>query len=531
MNRIEESILETFKRNPSKLFTTTQLVHEVFSEEYVEINRLIHSSFRKEQRKGYNKKGKLHRKILYHVAKLVAKSILKVEETRGKGEKVLGLAMQEGELVIHEQKHRIVIEKPALLATQIDGYEQEGLIRKFHQESWMAKDNALLIDCTSFSSLEALQNRLRGFFHRVNDVIALHSFEYIFNLASLQEITAFIEYLSLDAHDYHVRVVPLISIKKTTPKESVISFLRLLFDRELMEVIRPMFSITTRMLSSEQKFFTELFALFSHYRRKLHLHNSDIHPPPIFYGRSGSYALTNEEFDYYKNKIIKKSDSCIVGGTSVAVDIGNFFNNKKGATATNFRELMMKIAHTFFEVCERRRRYVTISGLGSDALTKEFFEIEKQYIRLWNYDWGGEEYPLLELLESSLKEIDSFCKMEQIIFKSCGLPIRFSVDISTAFPKFDPDFFTERRYRKTVVSSIRDLQGKEMKAYLRIRERFLKVFNGADRLRFFLSRNTSVEEALRIAKFLFKGYDFPTITLDFRGKIGEMKLTSFLGDL
>ena len=56
------------------------------------------------------------------------------------------------------------------------------------------------------------------------------------------------------------------------------------------------------------------------------------------------------------------------------------------------------------------------------------------------------------------------------------------------------------------------------------------MFEGADRLRFFIARGVPVEETMRIARYLLNAYALPSFTLDFRGKTGELKLTTFMED-
>ncbi len=527
MHALETAVLEAFKQDPAKRYTTTELVHLVFKEEYAAINRLINSADKKEQRAGYGRKAKLHRKLLYHVNKLVERAILKEEGVHGKGEKLLALALEEGELVIQERKQRIVIAKPSSVTTQIDGYEQEGLIRKFRPESWLTKQNSVLLDADAFPSLAALQERLQQVLPAVNDVVAIHGFETLVERSPPEALEAFLHYLALDAHDYDVRVALLISLAGDGDGH-VLAVAKLLLERGWIKHLTPVFSITPRILNKKEASFTQLLGLFAEHRVKLHLKNSAIFSPPVYFGRAGAYSLTPEEWAYYREDIKGKADGCLVGQIAVAVDLDRFF--KERGTPAAFREMLLTTAHAFFEVEERRRRYsadLSMIAPGTGEGAKDFFRAGKHYIRLWNYEWEA-DYPLAELLGSTQEELDRFCQAQETIFKSCGLPIRFAVGLSTSFGKFDQDFFTERRYRKTVVASLKDLQTKEMTAYLHARERLFKVFKGADRLRFFFARSIPQEEILQVARYLLRAYDLPSFTFDFHGKTGELKLSAFL---
>ena len=164
MHPLEVAILEAFKQQPTKGFSTTELVHAIFTQEYTSINEQIHSQDKKEVRRGYAAKGKLHRKLLYHVNSLVDQHLLIVQGTRGKGEKLFRLGFEEGELVIQEKRQKIVISKPASVTTHIDGYEQQGFVRKFRPESWLHKQNSVMLDCDAFAGTAALQQRLQEIF-------------------------------------------------------------------------------------------------------------------------------------------------------------------------------------------------------------------------------------------------------------------------------------------------------------------------------------------------------------------------------
>ena len=364
----------------------------------------------------------------------------------------------------------------------------------------------------------------------MNDVIVLNSFERFIDMMESEELVRFLQGVLLDCQDYDVQLSLLINVEAMEKEEAALVVLRQFASQEQQPRLNFVFGVTPRLLTKKNAFFEQLFSLFAERRIKLTLKNSAIFTPPIFFGRAGAYCLTPEDWEYYRLHIRKSADGCAVGHSSVAVDVNKFF--EAHGTAASFRETMLRICQAFFEMDERKRRHFTssFSAIAPRTAegTKEFFKVGKDYLRLWNYDWAAEEHPVIDLLSSVQEEVQRFCAAEETIFRSCGLPIRFSVALSTTFAKFDQDFFSERRYTKTVVASLKDLQTKEMTNYLRIRERLFKVFQGADRLRFFFARGTPIEEVLQMARYLLRAYDLPTFTFDFRGKSGELKLSSFL---
>lgn len=526
MHPLEASILEEFRRNPSRTFSTSEMVKELFKEEYVLINQNIHSAEKQKNRQGLYRKAQLHRKLLYHVNKMVGEGLLIVAGVRGKGEKLFRLALEGGELIVQGLTKKIIISKPATITTSIDGYEKNGRMRKYRPENMLNKHNAIMLDCVTYDSLPALQQRLQQLFPLINDAIALDHFERVL---MDEQAAAFLQYLALDAHDYDIAVSMLIDYASL---ESDVYFPVL---SQLIGGMPPqltfVFSATARLLSRKEEEFKRLLALFSEKKCKLTLKNQGLFPPPIFFGRVGPYSFSREDWSYYEQHIKGRVDGCIVGQTSVIIDITRHFAD--GGTIGTFREMMAKTANALFEIEEQRRKhfadYFGYLAFSDMDVAKEFFKVGRHYIRFWNYDWASsEKYPLVELLGSIKEDIDKFCVLQETIFKSCGLPIRFRIGLSTSFAKFDQDFFSERRYKKTAIATVKDLQTKEAKEYLHIRERLYKTFDGADRLRFFLAPGIPVEEVFRISRFLFTAYDFPSITLDFRGKSGEMKLTTFL---
>ena len=528
MHPLELSVLAAFKQEPGKSFSTTDLVRLVFKEEYSKINQEIHSQDRKEVRRGYALKARLHRKLLYHVNGLVEQRLLAVQGTRRKGEKLFRLGFEEGEVVIQDKRQKIVIAKPPTITTQADGYEQQGFLRKFRPENWLHKQNSIMLDATAFTGAGRLQQRLQELFPAVNDVILINSFEQIIQKAGEGEMERLCQSLSLDSRDYDVAVSLLINLAAVEKEEELLKVVRALASQEHQSHVNFVFAVTPRLLTKKDALFRQLLSLFAERRVKLTLKNSEIFPGPIFFGRAGAYALTPEEWEYYRLHIREKADGCVVGQGTIGVDINKFF--EAHGTAASFREMVLRVAHAFFEVDERKRKHFpSVSAIAPTAEgAKEFFKVGKDYLRFWNYDWASEEYPVFDLLGSVQEEVERFCNTEETIFRSCGLPIRFSVALSTSFAKFDQDFFSERRYKKTVVASLKDLQTKEMANYLRIRERLFKTSQGADRLRFFFARGTSLEEVLQMARYLLRAYDLPTFTFDFRGKSGELKLSSFL---
>ena len=69
MIEIEQSILNVFKANSSKEFSTSYLAKEIYTQEYETADTLCLSSDKITIQEGKRKKTELHRKILYYLNK------------------------------------------------------------------------------------------------------------------------------------------------------------------------------------------------------------------------------------------------------------------------------------------------------------------------------------------------------------------------------------------------------------------------------------------------------------------------------
>ena len=78
-----------FKKNPQKEFSTTEIAEEAYKEEFYEIEASLKRSINDKGTilKAKREKGKLHRRLLHQLNKLVNDEILSVIKVTGKGEK------------------------------------------------------------------------------------------------------------------------------------------------------------------------------------------------------------------------------------------------------------------------------------------------------------------------------------------------------------------------------------------------------------------------------------------------------------
>ena len=104
MHNAEFKIIQILAKS-SKELSTTDLVQELFKEEYREILKNLKNSEKTIIQDAKRKKAQLHRKILYHLNKLTKENYIYVAQILGKGEKLCKI---NNEKRLENRKRRIV---------------------------------------------------------------------------------------------------------------------------------------------------------------------------------------------------------------------------------------------------------------------------------------------------------------------------------------------------------------------------------------------------------------------------------------
>ncbi|MFH1505774.1 MAG: hypothetical protein ABIE94_02185 [archaeon] len=532
MPGLDFRILSKFKKEPNRQFSTTNIVKDVFPEDYLKIKKLSKgSAFDKERIKEAKRhKGKLHRKLLYHLNKLVDEGILKVSKIQEQGEKCFELAVKEGEYVFEKNHKKITISKPALPATEIDGYEQKGIIKKYSPETWINRLNSIILDAQAFESLQHLYSVITELFHNINDVLCINDFELLLLKSKKEEIEKFLKKVDIDTLDYNKDVTFSLYFPHIKKEAPIIDFVRIFSE------IRPVrmhaiFALNSIDLSKHHKIIEEATSHFSKHKLKLNIKNISLKEAPYAVGRSGVHTLDDEEWEIHKEESRGKTLGVSCVQSSVAIDIDRFFKNFE--TQADFRKFILKTAKSLLTANTLQRRnsleyFRKINELNKENTT-DFFRFSRNYIRLWNYDWQEKKQEhIISLLESCQEEIGDFCHQEETIFKSCGIPIRFKVVFSSTFAHFDQDFLSKRTYHKTTIRRIEDLHTDEMKNFIQTREKIFKIFEGGDRTRFFRSGDFTPEDITREINYILNSYELPFFCYDFTERKGNISLTNFM---
>jgi len=532
MNPIEQRILNKFKKEPLREIPTTEIVREAHPEEYSRIIRGIENEFsdKKTANLAKRKKGQLHRKILYHLNKLVDEGVLKISSVKGKGEKYFSLNIEQGEIVVEKKHRRIVLSKPTISTSLIEEYEAKGIVHKFDPESWVSKINCILLESANFTGINKFYELIYSCFSEVNDALGLNNFEHIIQNNSPDNLSEIAKKLDIDTKDQERIVNIIIDVKNITDDDKIYDFVKTLLE------VRPknislIFKADSKELKMHDKLFKSIISDISKEEIKLNIHNKKIHDAPIIIGKAGPYTLPENEWKDYEENIRGKTIGLALANTTIAIDVNRFF--RESTNNNEFRDLIMRTAKTLFKVNSTQKKkadeyFKRLNDINKPH-TKRFFAYAKDYIRFWNYDLKDKNQEhLLELLESAKEEVKKFCSTQQTIYKSCGMPSNFRIAFSTVSKRYT-NALSPRKYIKTTIRRFEDYHVPEITSFINSREEMFKIFDGGDRIRFFRSGGFKPEEIICELVFLMNTYELPLITYDFKERKGEIRLTDFIG--
>lgn len=531
MHRIELEILKRFRREPHIELRTSDVVREVLDNEYEQIAGGLHTPLTgEERRRAQRTKDRLHRRVLHHLHKLVADEILSVVRVVEKGEKVFRLALDPGEYLIEKGKRRIVISKPANLSVPSEGYEREGVLAKYEAETWVTRLNAIFLEAGAFNSPQRLAHTTRECFSVVNDVLGLNRFEELIERAALDEVLALIERLEGDAGDYEKRVSIVISLPRLGDEAKMLAFIEG-FAALAPERVGLIFNITPDALRKHRRLLLQLIPALAERKIKITIKNSKIHPPIYLLGRAGPYTMLRDDWAAYLGSSRGDTLGAAICQSSMALDLARFFATHSGLA--NLEDCMVNAAKALLRANLLQRQhaqeYYPILHRLHPLRLRRFFDHSGLYLRLWNYDWkSSDREMMLEMLRAASERVEAFSLGQQTIFKSCGMPMRFRILLSSAFFKFGEEL-SARVYHKSTIRRLEDLRTPQMREYIALREALFAIFAGGDRIRIFRAGAIEARSILEEWSHLLTTHDLPLITYDFHGLSGDVKLTSFIG--
>jgi len=528
---MEEVILNIFRNNQGKDLSTETLTKESYPREYSIAEDLMNSSDRARVNSGKEKKFQLHRKTLYYLNKLVDNHILKVSKIVEKGEKYFTLIATEGDTIFEKGYKKIVITKPTITNTYIEQYESKKVMIKYEENSWINRFNSILLECSVTTDINRLYNIMIDCFTNVNDAIALNEFEIILNNTNDIVLKDFIEKASRESDTYGKNISLIINLSQSN--NNLLQFIDHYININPKN-INIIFNISSRDLQKSSKYILHIFEKFSDAKIKINIKNSDLASSPLFKGRAGIYSFDDHDWNNYLKKFKGKSIGLSCSQSQIAINVHKFFEEYN--TDVEFRNAVINAAKTLLLSSNIQRRKSTEYFRNINSINNpnrsDFYKFSRNYIRFWNYDWHrntkGED-TFFELIKSTKELVNSFCRNEETIFKSCGIPMRFKIAFSSAFKNFEKNFSGERGYKKITVNKIEDYYNGEMKLFLQYREKLSEIFDGGDRVRIFRSNNFS-SDIIHELGIILNAYRIPLVTYDFSGLKGMVKLTNFMDD-
>jgi len=513
MRETEFQILTFLRKDPKNEFSTTQIVWAVEGKDAEAARKLITSDEKKQKVHGKSKLAQLHRKILYHLNRLVTEKLLVISRIGEKGEKYFSLALGEGEELHIEKNHRrIIITRPVTPALPIEGYEQKGIIQKFEEKSWVEKLNSVLVNAESFTDLTNLANFLVKSFDGVNDVIGLYGFERVLKMHNDSAVSSFMHNLAVSCEDYGRSICFIIDLEKADRVESTLPL--------LTKPATDLFSFVFEVHPREVNKMGRIVAEFTKARIPLNIKNKDQTSAPFFVGRAGIYNFSEEDWRIAQTH---KSQAIACAQSTLCLDVYKYVG--AGKDFSDFRKLLVNASKALLVANQLQRKgyHDYFGSIWKTASTPDFMLFSRNYIRFWNFE--ASELPL-ELVRSAKEEIDRFSASEYIIYQACGMPTRFEIALA---PAFKMGSFSPEQFQRMEITRPEELLSEKTKNILRQREELSSLFNGGGIASFYNSGALSLQEFMRVLETVATTYRFPLINFEFkRGSMPELKLTEFM---
>jgi hypothetical protein len=544
MHFVEQKIIQRFANEPAREISTSELVKSVFIKEYEEIKHYIYNEQRDRElvKIGKRKKARLHRKLLYHLGVLTKDNILKVTRLLGKGEKYFAINSDKEVLRKKDAEIKNVLESVSssnpdlFVLSGLESYEEQKIINRFDPQNWIAKINSLFIESDARSTINDLYLLLTQIYPNYNDCAGLLNFNVVIDGESLENLNAFVKKVNIDTRDYNKYLNLIIDLSKIKDSVKLTDFISS-FAELAPERVYIIFQTNSRALSNQTRFMRLLIKNFSEKKIRINIQNTDLHAAPYMIGRAGAYTLQEDDWEEYLKHIRGKTIGLCCSQTSIYIDYYRFFKN--GGSMSDFRELIQKAAKALLLATTTQRKksdilFKPLNDLNSKSQNR-FFLYSQNYIRIWNYELSGEEDETANefsnfesLLKAAVENLDEFCKREETIFKSCGIPIRYKIVLSSAFKRFDAELLSPRAYNKITIKGSSDFHAEGLIRYIHGREQLFKIFQGGDRVRFFRTPNFVPDDIITEINFILNSYDLHLFSYDFKSRKGDVTLDNFM---
>ncbi len=536
MKEIEYKIITLFRDNPHLELSTSEIINKI-DPDFLNLTERITHSDSKEAKEVKRRRAKLQRRYLYYFSKLLSEDILQIKRIGFKGEKIYSLNVTEQDRSKDLEKRRsissISMAKPVHLSLPIEGLEQSGIIHRLESGTWIERVNSIVIESEMFESVDEFFRIITEISETINDTIALNNFEVCFRKNSCAQIVFFLRKLHKHCSMYGKRVSIIIDVSNLNYKQDLIEALKDFLGSNEDELISFIFNVEPKDFHDNNIFFRKIIEFFID--SKLLFKNKNIHPSPYFIGRAGPYTIDKKEWDFYISNKPSNRLGLINSQATMLVDLKRYFNDE-GININKLNELMKRITHSFFISNSIQRKnageyFDNLIRMDDDNI-KRLFMFSKNYIRLWNYNLTSneiDERSLLRIYSEAKKKINDFCIAEETIYKSCGMPTRFRIDLSVASEEYVQRFFSEPAGKKTISSGLKDFYDRSFSEQIAKEEDYFNIFSGG--FEFLVHRRGDIEpdDVIREMVFLLTTYQMPFIHYTFvLNKEKDLKLNYFV---
>lgn len=533
MHHLEVEILNVFKKLEGKELTTSEIVKYIFPDEAGNFDLdssdvLFVGGEKKVRTKVRYNKALLHKRLLYHLNKLVKEGILKLSGIEEYGEKRFSLSEDHADMIIEDKKKTIIIRNNHFPSSPIEGYEAQRIIKKLDSNHWINKLDSIVLNANKFENSNKLQEVLTDFFDEVNDSIGILHFEKIIQLKE-DNFVNFLENIAEDTKDYNKNISFIIDCDNIYNNTRMLSFIDT-FVNIANDNLQIVFELNLDSIKNNKELFIHIINTFSKNKIKINIKNKDLISSPAYFGKAGVYSFDEKEWAIYEKDYQDKTLGASCSSSSLIIDVQEFFNNYH--TSHEFREFILKANKTLLIANINKRKiahqYLRNIHKHNKPYQRDFFLFERNYIRLWNYNFQlfDKKSFLSDLFKSAREESEKFCFSEETIYNACGIPIRFSIVFTSAFRKSDLTM-SQRSYIKRTVHDISYFNSPEAKEYLKTREKLNRIFSGIDRVRFFRANFQDVEDIINEFNYVLQNLKFAFFTFDFAKIKGNTKLTAF----
>jgi len=498
MKNIKQKIINALQEKGSELSTS-------------EIMPLVSEDYKISKGNRMNEQARhIRRKVLYHINILIREKILKIERYGKNGHKILSLNIGEGEEICEiapsRYKKRALNDFELFPKIPIEKYEKQGVIIKYEPLEWTNKLNSVLISCNKIKNFRLLMKTIEKTFPIINDCVCLNNFEFAMNK---DDFSIFFKSLQKKSENHRKKISCIINIADVKKNFNFI------LENIGQKNIEFIYSISQENKEESFRIIRKIVDKYSEIGKAVHIKNSGKCEAPWFIGKAGVYTFDENEWNS------KDRTSCIgCSQSSVIVDVKKFYDIY-GFNVRQFTELLMNISKSFLTVNPMQRRKLR-EYFEKNILEKneDFLELSRNHIRFWNFGLlqpNLNQNKVLSVISKAREKIDEFCKIEDRIFNSCGLPIRFKLALSTALKRSEAGL-SRAKYKKIEFKGIEDLQNNVILEQVKNMKNVCHLFDGGNRMSF--SRkgfNVDSEKATEEIFFILNNFEPRFFSYGFRG--------------